>query len=322
MHVAMRALPHVVAACAALVSVTASAQSWPAKAVRVIVPFAPGGGADLTARPVGQKLSESLGQPFIVDNRGGAAGGIAADFVAKSATDGHTLLINNEQMVATPTLSAKPMYDPVKDFVSVGLIGRQPTVVAVNTGVPANSVKDLVELVRAQSGKYSFASCGQGTPVHIAGEMLKLAAKIDLVHVPYRGCGPAMVDTVSGQVPLIFTTLGNALPFEKTGKIRILGVASLQRVPANPALPTIVEAGFPGFESATWFGVFAPTGTPMDIVNKLNGELTASVNSQGEKLRSMQFIPATASAEGFAEIVRRDFARWQRVVREAKIEPE
>jgi tripartite-type tricarboxylate transporter receptor subunit TctC len=311
-----------IALVTALTPALAAAQAYPSKPVRLVVAAPPGGGIDLLARLLTPQLSERLGQPFIVDNRGGAQGGIAADFVAKSATDGHTLLIHNEQMVSTPNMTARPMYDPVKDFVSVGLIGRQPTVVVVHPGLPANSVKELVELVRAQSGKYSFASCGHGSPVHIAGEMLKLAAKIDLVHVPYRGCGPAMVDTVSGQVPMLFTTLGNALPFEKTGKIRILGVATLQRVAANPNIPTFVESGFTGFESASWFGIFAPTGTPADIVSKLNAEITAAVNAHDEKMRSMQFIPATATAEGFGEIVRRDFARWKRVVKDAKIDIE
>lgn len=306
----------------ALIPALAAAQVYPSKPVRLIVAAPPAGGTDVVGRLLAPQLSERLGQPFVVDNRGGAAGAIAAEFVAKSATDGYTLLVNNEQMVATPNMMAKPIYDPVRDFVSVGLIGRQPTVAAVNTNVPANSMQELVALVRAGSGKYSFGSCGYGSQMHIAGEMLNLAAKIDLLHVPYRGCGPALVDAVAGRVPLIFTTLGNALPFEKSGKIRILGVATLQRVAANPNIPTLVEQGFPGFESASWFGIFAPTGTPMDIASKLNAEITSAVNSLDEKLRSMQFIPATATPEEFGEIVRRDFAKWKRIVKDAKIDVE
>lgn len=306
----------------ALIPALSFAQAYPSKPVRLIVAAAPGGGIDILARLLATRLSERLGQQFIVDNRGGAGGAIAAELAAKSARDGYTLLINNEQMVATPALSAKPVYDPVKDFAAVGLIGRQPSVVAVNANVPAKSLKELVELMRHESGKYSFASCGQGSPVHIAGEMLKLAAKVDMVHVSYRGCNPAMVDTVAGQVPIIFTTLGNALPFEKTGKIRILGIGTLQRVPAYSHIPTIAEAGFPNFESASWFGMFAPAGTPADIVAKLNDEITAAVTSQDEKLRTLQFIPATATPAEFSEIVGQDFARWKRVVRDAKIQSE
>ena len=299
----------------------AHAQTYPAKPVRLIIATPPGGGTDLLGRLFGPRLADRLGQPFIADNRGGAGGNIAAEAVAKAPPDGHTLLVTNMQLTATAAMEASLPFDVLKDLAPVGLIGRQAIVMGVHPGVPAKSVREFAALVRASPGKYSFTSCGQGTPLHLAGELFNISARLDLTHIPYKGCGPALLDVVSGQVPAFFTIIGNAVPYEKAGKLRILGVASLQRLPGYPDMPTIAEAGYQGFEAFPWFGIFAPAGTPGEVVAKLNAEITAAVQDRdiAEKLRGMQFEPATATAAGFADIVRLDLERWTRVVREAKI---
>ena len=314
-----------VALLAAAAHPGAQAQAnWPAKPVHLIVAAAPGGGTDVVGRMIGQRLSERLGQPFLVENRGGAGGSVAADFVAKSPADGYTLLMTNDQFTVGASFAANTSYDVLKDFAPVGLVGRTPVVLGVNPGVPANSVSELVALVRSHPGKYSFSSCGNGTPLHLAGELLNISAHIDLTHVPYRGCAPALLDVVSGQVPVFFNMIGNATPFAKSGKVRLLAVASAQRLPGNPSLPTIAESGFPGFETYPWYGVLAPAGTPRDIVARLGAEITATVVTAefSAKLQAMYFDPVTATPEAFAEILREDLARWGRVVREAKVKPD
>lgn len=305
-----------------LVHTTALAQAnWPAKPVRLIVAAAPGGGTDVVGRLLAQRLTERFGQPFVVENRGGAGGVVATDFLVKQPADGYSLLMTNDQLTVGASFTASVSYDVLKDLAPVALVGRTPIVLGVHPGVSATTVAELVALVRSQPRKYSFASCGNGTPLHLAGEMLNLAARIDLVHVSYRGCAPALADVVSGQVPVFFNMLGNALPFEKSGRVRLLAVASAQRLPGNPNLPTIAEAGFPGFEAYPWYGVLAPAATPRDIVARLNAEITGVVGLPEftEKLRSMHFDPMTATPEVFAEILRSDLVRWGRVVREANL---
>jgi len=313
------------AVLAALAHAAALAQAnWPTKPVRLIVAAAPGGGTDVVGRLIAQRLSERFGQPFVVENRGGAGGSVGADAVAKSPADGYTLLMTNDQFTVGASFAANTSYDVLKDFAPVGLVGRTPVVLGVNPSVPANTVGELVALVRSNPGKYSFSSCGNGTPLHLAGELLNISAHIDLAHVPYRGCAPALLDVVSGQVPVFFNMIGNATPFAKSGKVRLLAVASAQRLPGNPSLPTIAESGFPGFETYPWYGVLAPAATPHDIVARLGAEITAAVKTPelSERLQSMSFDPITATPEAFAEILRGDLARWGRVVREAKVKAE
>lgn len=297
-----------------------SQANWPTKSVRLIVAAAPGGGTDVVGRLIGQRLTEHFGQPFVVDNRGGGSGSVGAEAVAKSAPDGYTLLMTNDQLTVGASIS-KVSYDVLKDFAPVGLVGRTAIVLGVNPSIPAQSVGELVSLVRANRGKYSFSSCGIGTPLHLAGELLNLNAKIDLVHVAYRGCAPPLADAISGQVPIFFNMIGNSLPYEKAGKVRLLAVASSERLPAQPQLPTIAESGFPGYEAYPWYGILAPAGTPRDVITRLNAEITAAVHTQAvsEKLRSMSFDLITATPEAFADIMRADLVRWGRVVREAKI---
>ena len=315
----------VVLAAVAHAAALAQAQSdWPTKPVRLIVAAAPGGGTDVVGRMIAKHLGERLGQPFVVENRGGAGGSVAADAVAKSPADGYTLLMTNDQLTVGASFAANTRYDVLKDFAPIGLVGRAPIVLGVNPSVPANTVAELVALVRAQPGKFSFSSCGNGTALHLAGELLNLSARIDLAHVPYRGCAPALVDVVSGQVPVFFNMLNNAAPHAKSGAVRLLAVASPQRLPGNPSLPTLAESGFPGFEAYPWFGVLAPAGTPRDVIARLGAEISAAVRTPefSERLQSMSFDLTTVTPEAFAEILRGDLARWGRVVREARIKAE
>jgi len=299
----------------------ALAQPYPGKAVRLIVAAAPGGITDVLGRLLAQRLGERLSQPFITENRGGAAGVVAADFVAKSPADGYTLIMTNDQLVVQASFASKLPFDPIKDFAPIGIMARGPVVLGVHPSVKATSVSELVALARVQPGKLAFSSCGNGTVLHLAGELLKLAAGIDLTHVPYRGCAPAMADVVAGQVPIFFTVLGNAVPFERSGKVRLLGVASLQRLRSYPDLPTIAEAGFQGYDAYPWFGLLAPAQTPREVVGRLAAEVAAAVEAPdlNEKIRGYFLEPTTATPEAFAEIIKNDLARWSRVVREAKL---
>ena len=299
----------------------ALAQPYPSKPVRLIVAAAPGGTTDVLGRLLAQRVGARLGQPFITENRGGAAGVLAADFVAKAPADGYTLIMTNDQLVVQASFASKLPFDPIKDFAPIGIMARGPVVLGVHTGVKASSVSELVALARAQPGKLAFSSCGNGTVLHLAGELLKLAAGVDLTHVPYRGCAPAMADVVAGQVPVFFTVLGNAIPFEKSGKVRLLGVASLQRLRGYPDLPTIAEAGFQGFDAYPWFGLLAPAQSPREVMGLLAAEVAAAVEAPdiNEKLRGYFLEPVTATPEAFAEIMKNDLARWSRVVREAKL---
>lgn len=317
----MKAFAAFLGAAAVCISQAALAQGYPAKPVRFIVAAAPGGSTDVLGRLLAIRLGERLNQPFVTENRGGAAGSIAAEAVAKSAPDGYTLIVTNDQLVVQASFASHLAYDPIADFAPIGIMARGPVVLGVNPSVPAHSVKELVALVKAHPGKYAFSSCGNGTVLHLAGELLNLQAGIDLAHIAYKGCAPAIADVVSGQVPVFFTVLGNAVPFEKSGKVRLLGVASLQRLKSFPDLPTIAEAGFQGYDAYPWFGVLAPAHTPRDIVTKLAGEIASAVEAPNlnERIRSYYLEPTTATPEAFAEIMKSDFARWKRVVRQAKL---
>jgi len=302
----------------------AQTASYPSRPVRLVIAAAPGGSTDVLGRVLAQRLAERLGQQFVPENRGGAGGVVAADFVAKSAADGATLLMTNDQLVVQAASASKLPYDPLKDFAPVAVVARGPVVLGVHSSFPAKSVMELVALARAQPGKLAFSSCGAGTVLHLAGELLNLSAGIDLAHVPYRGCAPAMADAVSGQVPIFFTVLGNAAQHAKSGKVRLLGVASLQRLPSHPDLPTIAEAGFPGYDAFPWFGLLAPAGTPGEIVARLAAETTTAVGAPevNRRIRAFSLEPTAIAPQEFAALMKSDFDRWSRVVREAKIKVE
>jgi tripartite-type tricarboxylate transporter receptor subunit TctC len=294
---------------------------WPSKPIRMIVAAAPGGSTDSLGRAIAQRLSERLGQPVVVENKGGAAGGVAAQFAAAAPADGYTLLMTNDQMVVQASFPTKLPYDPIKDFAPVSLVARGPVVLGVNPSVKANSVAELVALAKAQPGKMAFSSCGAGTVLHLAGELLNLSAGINLTHVPYKGCAPAMADVVAGHVPIFFTVLGNAVPFEKAGKVKLLGVASAKRLPGYPNLPTINEAGIRGFIADPWFGLVVSAQTPKEIVNKLASEMSAVLDGAElkEAIRGFSLEPANNGPEEFAEIMKSDLARWTAVVTRAKV---
>ena len=320
----MRVLLLLVAVAALTLTGASLAQTYPVRPVRMVIAAAPGGSTDVLGRVFAQRLSERMGQPFVPENRGGGGGIVAADFVAKSPPDGYTILMSNDQLVIGAASASKLPYDPFKDFMPLAVVARGPVVLGVHPAFPAKSVAELVALAKANPKKYAFSSCGNGTVLHLAGELLNLSAGIDLAHVPYRGCAPAMADAVSGQVPIFFTVLGNAAQFEKNGKVRLLGVATLQRLPAYPDLPTIAESGFPGYDAYPWFGMLAPAGVPREVVQKLSLEITAAVPvpEVAERIRAFSLEPTPIGPEGLAELMKSDFDKWRGVVRDAKIKVE
>ena len=306
---------------AVFASTAALGQAFPNHPVKLISPFPPGGGSDVVARILAPKLLEATGQQFVVENRTGAAGNVGADYVAKSPPDGYTLLVANNTVVTNPAVAKSP-FDVVKDFTPVALIGSTAVALAVHPAFPAKSVDELVKLARENPGKYSYSSCGNGTAMHLAGELFKQLAKVDIVHIAYRGCGPAIVDGVGGQVPILFNTITNTAPQAKGGKLRILALASPTRSPVDKALPVIAEsAGFEGFDADIWFGILAPAGTPPDVVQKLNAEIGRALGSQEvqDRLAAQLFAIQTATPAAFGDLIKRDLARWSKLVKEAGI---
>jgi tripartite-type tricarboxylate transporter receptor subunit TctC len=307
-----------VAACA-LGAAPAGAQTYPAKPIRFVVPFPPGGPLDIMARGIAQRLQDAWGQPVVVDNRPGAGGGIGADLVAKSPGDGYTLLMGAVSTHAiNPSLYAKIPYDPQKDFAPVALVAQVPNILVVNPALPVRSVTELIDYARAKPGALSFGSGSTGSTGHLAGELFKARAGVEMVHIPYKGGAPAMQDLLAGQTQLMFDNLANALPQVKAGKLRALAVTTLERAPAVPELPTIAESGLPGFDLTTWFGVFVPAGTPPEVVAKLNAEIVKSLESKAlaERLAAMGTVPPEGNTpQNFATFVRSEAEKYARVVK-------
>jgi tripartite-type tricarboxylate transporter receptor subunit TctC len=297
----------------------AQSASYPSKPIHFVVPFPPGGPLDIMARAIGAKLQEAWGQPVIVENKPGAGGGIGADFVAKSAGDGYMLLMGAVSTHAiNPYLYAKIPYDPVKDFIPVTLVAQVPNILVVNPSLPVKTVKELIDYAKAKPGTLSFASGSTGSTGHLAGELFKTMAGVDMVHIPYKGAAPAMVDLLAGQTQLMFDNIANALPQIKAGKLRALAVTTSKRAPAVPDLPTIDEAGLRGFDLTTWFGVFLPAKTPKDVVEKLNGEIVKALNSKElrERLATMGAEPPSiVTPTEFAAFVQREAAKYAQVVK-------
>jgi len=304
----------------ALVATAASAQTYPTKPIRLVVPFPPGGATDILARDVAQKLTEAWGQQVIVDNRPGAGGNIGSELVAKSAPDGYTLEMGTVGTHAiNASLYAKMPYDHVKDFVPVILVAGVPNVLVVNPAVPANSVAELIAYAKANPGKLNFASSGNGTSIHLSGELFKFMAGVQMTHVPYKGSAPALQDLIGGQVQLMFDNLPPSLPQIKAGKLRALAVTSLARAPALPDVPTMAEAGLPGYEASSWFGVLAPAGTPPAIVTKLNAEIARwlATPEAKEKLSKQGANAAGGTPEDFAKHIAAETAKWAKVVKDS-----
>jgi tripartite-type tricarboxylate transporter receptor subunit TctC len=316
-------------AAAALVvaSVLASgalAQNYPTKPIRLIVGFPPGGAVDIMGRTIGQKLGERLGQPVVVDNHPGAGGNIAADMVAKAAPDGYTLLISAVSSLAISySVYDNLPYDLLKDLTPVGVVGSVPNILVVRSSVPANNVKELIAIAKSKPGQLNFGSAGTGTTVHFAGELFKTMTNVDIVHVPYKGAAPAMNDLLGGRVQLMFDFLSAALPHIKSGELRPLGVTSAIRSPLLPDVPTIAEAGVPGYEVLGFFGIFAPAGTPAAVIGKLNAELNAVVHlpEVKEQLARQGGTPASETPQQLNATLKAEVAKWARVVKASGVKP-
>jgi len=316
-----------VAALLALVAAAASgsAQDYPAKPVRVIVPTAPGGMADILARHFGQKFGEKIRQPVIVENKTGAGGVIAADYVAKSPADGHTLYVGFHATNAIlPTLDPKLPYNAARDFAPIIHIANLPNVLVVNSKVEVKSVKELVELARSKPGALSYASQGMGSSGHIAGEQFRLLTKTDILHVPYKGAAPALQDLIAGRVPMMFDIVPFALQHIRDGSVRGLAVAAPQRVPVLPDIPTMTEAGYPGVQGGAWFALFAPAGTPPAVIDLLNKAARDAFDSPDvrDKLEPRGVVLVLGSPAELGAWVAADTERWAKVIREAGIKLE
>ena len=298
----------------------AAAEAYPARPVRFVVAFPPGGGTDIIARSIAQKLAERIAQQVVVDNRPGAGGNIGTDIVVKSAPDGYTMLMGSAGPLAiNANLFGKMPFDPIRDLAPVTLAASTPNVLLVHPSLRAASVGDLIALAKARPGEINFASSGYGTPAHLAGELFNSMARVKLVHVPYKGAAPALADLLGGQVQLMFSTMPPALPHVKDGKLRALAVTSLKRSPAAPELPTVDEIALPGFEANTWHGVVVPAGTPAAIVARLNREIVAILHLPDvvERFSSQGAEALGSTPEEFAAYIRSETVKWAKVVRES-----
>lgn len=293
--------------------------NFPTKPIRMIVPFPPGGSNDILGRFMAQKLTERLGQQTVVDNRGGADGIIGTELAARAAPDGYTLLIVSTSYAMNPAIHKLP-YDPLKSLTPVALIGTGPNLLATTPSVPASSVKELIALAKAKPGQLRYASSGIGGFNHFGGELFKSLAGIDMVHVPYKGGGPAMIDVMSGQVEVLVSTLIQALPHIRSGKLKALGVGSAKRSPALPAVPTIAET-IPGYDGSIWWGILAPAGLPAAILGKLNTEIGVILRDpeSAKRLAAEAAEPEIAPPAAFGKIIAADIAKWSRIAKQAGI---
>ena len=309
-----------VAICVAITAV--HAQNYPVRPVRLLVPSTPGGSVDTLARSIGTRLSDKWGQQVVIDNRSGAGGVIAAETTAKAIPDGYTLLMCTVSSCATNVSLHKSLpYDPLRDFAPVSLVATQNLMLVVHPSVPASSVKDLVAAAKASPGKFSFASAGSGTGSHLSGELLKVLAGIDLLHVPYKGIAPGLLDVIGGQVSMAFPSIISGTPQWKSGKVRALAVTGSKRSPVAPELPTMMEAGVKGYESATWYGVLAPAKTPPAIVKQLNAEIVGVLKQPEvrDRIAKDGAEPVGSTPEEFGAYMRSEIAKWGKVIRAAKI---
>jgi tripartite-type tricarboxylate transporter receptor subunit TctC len=283
----------------------------------MVVPFPPGGGVDSMGRIVAQRLTDALGRQIVVDNRAGANGMIGSELVARAPKDGYTLLFNGANFVTTPSLYAKVNYDPVRDFDPVSLVSLAPNILVVHPSLPAKSVADLISLARARPGMVTFAGSGSGSTPHLAGELFKVMAKVSMVHVPYRGSGPAMVGLLSGEAVTMFLPAINAGPHLKSGRLRAIAVTSAKRLPAYPELPTIAESGLRGYESSQWYGALAPAGTPVEIVNLLNGHIVKIMHAPDLQKRLLEegTVPVGSTRAEFAAHIRSETEKWAKVIK-------
>jgi tripartite-type tricarboxylate transporter receptor subunit TctC len=305
-------------------AVAAAADAYPSRVIRLVVPFAPGGGSDIVARLLSPKLTEALGQSVVVDNRAGANANLGAGVVAKAAPDGYTLLLANANYTINPSLFKSLPFDPVKEFAPVAQIANAANVLAVHPSLPAKSVRELIAIAKAHPRELNFASPGNGTSSHLAGELFRQLAQIEVTHIPYKGATPAVTDLIAGQVSFTIVSTLSVLPYAKQGRLRMLAVTTAKRATALPDLPTIAEAGLPGFEVANWFGVIATGGTPRAVIERLNAELVriARLPDFADKLALQGADPVTGTPDEFARFIDAEIKKWAAVVRGAGIRPE
>jgi tripartite-type tricarboxylate transporter receptor subunit TctC len=297
-------------------------QTYPAKPVRVIIPYPPGGGNDTLGRLFAAKLSERMGQSFVVENRPGAGTMIGTEAAAKSTPDGYTILLSSIATHAlSPNLYARVPYDPIKDFAPITLLGIAPTVMVVNKDLAARTLGELVSLAKAQPGNFTYASGGNGTPPHINGEVFKSVAGVDLLHVPYKGGGPALADLIAGRVHVMLDTAASAMPHVRGGRLRALAISAPQRSPEYPDVPTFAEAGLPQYETNAWYSMHAPAGTPPDIVRRLNSELVAILRDPDilARFKQLSTEPVGNSPEEFGAFVRAELDKYARIIKAANI---
>ena len=312
----LRTLPIILALLLSPAAVRAA--DYPSRPVTLVVAFTPGGASDVLARILARKLEQVLGQPFVIDNRPGAGGNVAAEAVAHGAADGYTLLVGNNAIIATnAALYKKINFDPERDFAPIGLIGSQANILVVNPAVPAKSLAELIALAKANPGKLNFASSGHGLAAHLAGELFKAEAGIDIVHVPYKGAAPALQDVIAGHVQMMFATASSVLPQIKEGKVRPLAVATLKRTAVLPEIATMDELGLKGFDATTWHGLVAPARTPPEVIATLNRALTATLDDAAVKksLGDLGVDIIGGSPEEFAAYIRSEIPKWTAIIK-------
>jgi tripartite-type tricarboxylate transporter receptor subunit TctC len=297
------------------------AQSYPNRPIKFVVPFPPGGGTDVVARIVGPKLSEHLGQPVVIENRAGAGGNVGCEYVAKSKPDGYTIGLVTVDMTPGPNLYKELGFDPAKDFAPITLVAQNPLVFLVKPSLPVKDLKDFVQYAKANPGKVNYASSGMGGLGHLAGELLKSLTKIDMVHAPYKGAGPAMVAILGGEVDMSVVSAASAMPHLQSGKARAVAVLGNERIASLPNVPTSKEAGQDNYVALYWAGILAPAGTPRDIVNRVNAEWAkiAAMPDTKEQIRKAGLEPQASTPEQFAEFIKAEIVRWGAVIKEAKI---
>ena len=306
---------------ALLLPAAAVAQNYPSKPIRLIVPTAPGGGTDFSARFIGTKLSEAWGQTVVIDNRPGASGNIGVELAARAVPDGHTLVMPITSFPVNPSLYPKLPFNTENDFAPIALVASAPLLLVVNPSVPAKSVGELITLTKARAGQLNYANSGSGTTAHLAGELFKRMAGVDIVSIAYKGGGPAIIDLIAGNVQIYFSTIPAALQQVRAGKLRALAVTSTTRVAEIPDMPTVAEAGLPGFQVIGWFGLFAPAGTPSAVVQKLNTEIVKTLKSPEtrERLSGHGLIPGGGTPQDLGKFLSEEIARWRKLIQEAGI---
>ena len=321
----MKCISAIIAVVVMLAAASAHAQSFPTRPIRIIVPSTPGGSVDMLARTIGMRMSEHWGQQVVVDNRSGAGGVIAGELTAKAAPDGYTLIMATIASMATNvSLTRNLPYDPVRDFAPVSHVASQQIVLLANAGFAARTIPELIAMAKAKPGQIAFATAGNGTGGHLAGELLKILAGIDLTHIPYKGSSPALVDVISGQVPLTPISINTALPPIRTGRVRALAVSGAHRSPALPDTPTMMESGVRGYESYTWYGLLAPKATPRAIVMKLNAETVTILKlaEVRERLLADGAEPVGNSPEEFGAFIKSEIDKWGKVIKAAGLKAE